>query len=1047
MSRVLLYTGGLRSGRERAIDSFAAEHWGQSLLVVPSRHEAIERSSRIIKDFNLPGAWGASVVSFEDFAMELLRSEGIFPHILDEFDRRSVVENVIRAMRSSGSLEPLGSAADSAGFANHILRVITKLKQAAVDPLAFNEAIARRTRSSWLDPIVASVYDAYQHALQQIDAFDHVGVYWQANIVLNKSRLPLFDNVRHVLFDGFDDFTPSEFRLAESVQHDVESLVFGLPCDPDATSRRDLYAIALATLEGLRNAFPALESRTFSEPPQTQRTHFVSENLFWRDQPSLSKSLVENLEFHPCHDIAHECEWIGRKIKNLIIDQSVHPNSIAVVYRRLDDVAPRVRITFREFQIPALIQSPPTLLDSSLACFLFGLLDAAEKWERERVLDVIISPWFGSPPEHVHAFSLLARKAGVIEGQQEWMECIQRFSSWIVEGSSEERDRLIQRMPAAASAAEALRASIARLDTWLCFLPTAADKDTFATGLLRIISEIHANYHVRYPSDEVREFESETINGVCGVLRRIARWEARLPSAGTISRSEFQIALRLALADAGVSIQAPLSGVNVLNAESARHHSFDYIFLAGLNEGDFPAPPTADAIYSDEDWLDLDRAGARIEKRSRQMEREMLLLHNVLGRTQKQAYVSWRLTNSDGKPLAPSPFVNDLKELSIPEVQTLPRSTSFLPLLHEVASVRDLRNVAPLTEYALTSTFLDVFDPIRIGCSVEDDRNNRAPFGEYDGIVTNPTIVNALAEHYGPNHAFSVAQLETYAQCPFQFYLERVLRIDETEVPEAEFDPRVRGRILHDVLQEFHKKYRGLPVRDISAEIANETMLDISAEVFDRHARREVTAPRGVIRVERARLQAQVLRYLSLSREDAEAWAPNHFEVGFGRAHATSEDTLTRADPLPLRTGKEIVLMSGRIDRIDLLGEAARIIDYKTTIRYQAKDIGAGVNLQLPLYAVAIQEYLLPGMECAEARLLQPGRDGGSEVLQRKRGQWPEREAAMRDGIARAVTGIRSGQFPPIPHENRCFACASSRVCRYELRRIKRKKTNVSADS
>ena len=374
------------------------------------------------------------------------------------------------------------------------------------------------------------------------------------------------------------------------------------------------------------------------------------------------------------------------------------------------------------------------------------------------------------------------------------------------------------------------------------------------------------------------------------------------------------------------------------------------------------------------------------------------------------------------------------------------RTSTFLPTLDTASSGHDLRN-APNAAADVERAFSDEFACVTAGLDVETRRNSKEGFDEYDGILTGPELLAQLRESFGSDQLFSAAQLETYAACPFQFYLQRVLRIEPDEAPDEEFDPRTRGRILHEALQHFHAAYRGVPVPAIPFEAGRETLLRICGDVFDRHAQREISAPRGVVRMERARIQAQLLRYFDFARGEETSWKPSHFEVGFGRAHATTDEPLTRPEPFALETDAGTVLLSGRIDRIDTMEGRARIVDYKTSLHYQAKDIKEGVSLQLPLYAVALEEFLMRGVECAEAQLIQPGKRKTAEVLQRDNGKWDERRNAMTQSIARVVSGIRMGAFPPTPHNDRCHVCGSCRICRYEPWRIERKTSTDEPDA
>ena len=606
MARVFVLAGGARSAREREIDSLIANHWGRALLVVPTRHEANERAVRIIQSSNLRGAFGPAVVSFEDFVLVLLREANIFPHEIDDLERRSLVTSVIAQLHAEEKLNELREAALSPGFANHILRAITKLKQAAIDPEAFRALLDGRSRASWLDPIVADVYDGYQAALHNCDAYDRVGIYWRAHVLLSETTPKLFERLDHIVFDGFDDFTPSEFRVIEQCAKRVDTLGFGLACNSDAPSQLDLFAIPLKTLGLIRKTFSDLEVQSAPEPSPDTRLAFVTTNLFWRDQPQCPAGVDENLSLVACHDRMHECEWIGREIKSLIVEHRVAPDSIAVVFRRMEGVAPRLRLVFKEFGIPATFHTPQTLMDSTFARHLLHRFDVAPQWEREAVVEVIASLWSGCDIQEAHAFGYLASMAGVIKGRSERTGNLQHFIEWSRDGRGERREAILRRVPEAAGVAQTLLEQLSQLDAWLSDFPAEAARVRYFDALLRGLVALRPESCLDVLPSDLKTFEEEAIRTVIAVVRRMRGWERTFSGEAPVPLATFKSELRDIFAGTNLECnESKVSGVHVMSADAARYRSFDYLFLSGMNEGEFPAPPATDAVYSDEDWADI----------------------------------------------------------------------------------------------------------------------------------------------------------------------------------------------------------------------------------------------------------------------------------------------------------------------------------------------------------------------------------------------------------------------------------------------------------
>ena len=331
-------------------------------------------------------------------------------------------------------------------------------------------------------------------------------------------------------------------------------------------------------------------------------------------------------------------------------------------------------------------------------------------------------------------------------------------------------------------------------------------------------------------------------------------------------------------------------------------------------------------------------------------------------------------------------------------VESVPLSDGFLPDIQQAASLRDLRNTALHREMPLNEVFPEEFNAIMHGVAMERKRHDAEPFGIYDGVLSEFQLIEALTQKYGPDHLFSVNQLERYLKCPFLFFVECVLHLEAVEAPEAEFDPKVAGSILHDTLQRFHERFRGIAIPDIPPEEARTALVEALNETF----RTNTTASRGAAMAEKLRMQAALLRYLHIEQEkDDTYWKPMNFEVAFGRDRGRSTDTLTTPEPFVMESEVGPLRFSGRIDRLDRSEPQVRIIDYKSNTTPLPGEITSGKSIQLSLYAWAVEQLLIPGSACSEAWYLPVGKSKYQEALGKKRPRdgWPQREETARNAI------------------------------------------------
>src|SRR5204862_92565 len=101
----------------------------------------------------------------------------------------------------------------------------------------------------------------------------------------------------------------------------------------------------------------------------------------------------------------------------------------------------------------------------------------------------------------------------------------------------------------------------------------------------------------------------------------------------------------------------------------------------------------------------------------------------------------------------------------------------------------------------------------------------------------------------GPR-AWSVSAIETYLDCPFKFFAQHVLRLEEEPEDEEVMDPRRQGQFVHDVFERFFAAWQQAGHRAVTPE-----NLDAAREMFtavvDRALERLPAAEAGL---ERTRL-------------------------------------------------------------------------------------------------------------------------------------------------------------------------------------------------
>jgi CRISPR/Cas system-associated exonuclease Cas4 (RecB family) len=271
----------------------------------------------------------------------------------------------------------------------------------------------------------------------------------------------------------------------------------------------------------------------------------------------------------------------------------------------------------------------------------------------------------------------------------------------------------------------------------------------------------------------------------------------------------------------------------------------------------------------------------------------------------------------------------------------------------------------------------------------------------------------------------SASELERLARCPLSWFYRYLLRLRQPEDVNFELgawlDPLTRGSLLHQVFEEFGRRFRG---REHLLELqeAEDELRSILEDVAERQ--REALPPPNELVWEReyAALERAALSFLHAERraaglDDALRWY--EVEVQFGG---------DRPARVRLPSGR-VLALRGRIDRIDLLPDGrARIVDYKTGSpdRYwkDRDSFHGGRRLQPVVYGAAVESALGYRVDSFEYLFFSPESETDSVVYRRQ-----ELEKGI-ETLELILSYGEGGAFVPSDDPNDCRLCDYRLICR-----------------
>jgi len=533
-------------------------------------------------------------------------------------------------------------------------------------------------------------------------------------------------------------------------------------------------------------------------------------------------------------------------------------------------------------------------------------------------------------------------------------------------------------------------------------------------------------------------------------------------------RSVPQEALRGALDRALRSLSLPEgrsgpTGVHILSAAAARGLRFPLVIVPGLDEGRFPAHLRQDPLL-----LDTERSRlAPLPLKKMRLDEERLLFDMAARSAGKRlVLMTSRLDEASDRERIPSQFFLRAAaavrggELGMRELaaDTVPgfRSVS----LDEPAPAPGLAAIdgGEVRLRLVTSAACGPSRALEALARREPERlagplayaGARFVRGltPYDGLIQKPGLVRHMAETlWSHGRQVSASRLESYARCPYAYFLRYGMGLEAWEEPEPAdaVDPLERGKAVHEILERF---LGGRPdLRGESEERLRGAIDTLARGVLERFR------PAGIAdllwEIERDGILGMLGNWIAFERERAaEGLAPARFELVFGRFPGEEG-----SPPYRVTAGRHRFDFRGRIDRVDRSadGRRARVVDYKTgalppTLASRSRTpLMGGEKIQLALYrgALSVLEEFRSAAE-VEGEYLHLGyRDGkiapaafGAEELDAAAGVLPRILEILGDGIASGLFFARpGGTVWPSGHCDYCDylpVCGPDRASRQE---------------
>ncbi len=418
----------------------------------------------------------------------------------------------------------------------------------------------------------------------------------------------------------------------------------------------------------------------------------------------------------------------------------------------------------------------------------------------------------------------------------------------------------------------------------------------------------------------------------------------------SVSRRAFPDLLRLVFSEAAIGqIPSSADAVTVGSAAMLRTSGTRHVYLFGLNDGEFPSPPSEGSVFSDADRRVLEELGLPLHPDlSVRASRELYAFLRAFSSASESVTAITMQASSELRHLQPSNAFRRLAYLSGDLGRCLTVTAQATPetLYARMPAIEALPSLRGTAEGALLSDLLSS-DPVAA---------RRLSAAETP--VTDDTCrvsARVMEELYKNRLSLSQSRMDSYVNCPFSYFCTYVLGLDRNE--PADFSYRDMGSFMHALLERL---FRYAKEKDATFGALSDDELSAAVEEAARAYADEIGVTENGSSPRLLHLLRRLKRSGSLVAEELrDEFRASDFIPVFAEMDLSGDGTGT-ATPVSYRLSDGTVLtLSGKVDRVDAFTHDGdvylRVVDYKTGSKsFSLSDVKSGLNMQLLIYLFSL---------------------------------------------------------------------------------------------
>lgn len=1024
---------------------------------------------KLLTDYTNSGTGKLHFYLFQGFFNELLKDSGSYQPLISTIQQEIVLRKVVKKLVENGQLEYFQSMVDFDGFYNGLVQFIEELNTGANDLTTIKSSLGANPK----EKEIAVIINEYKKHLIDNNLTDK-GIQFEAlteimdnelsspeqlspsinsaermNNEPNFANIPdladmmnngadspakidfsLLNNLELIIIDGFQRFTGRQYRFMQMLKNYNLDLFINIKYDRD---RASLYKNIEEIFQQLDYQIDCLESKNDYSKPQVLK--HIEKNLFTLDSSSIEAD--SSIQFIETADRQSEVKQIARECKNLL-SKGIVPEDIAVVVRnpanyrlQIDRVFAKIGLPFSNVSGISPVETPVWRVVEDI----FKVIN--NNLKREYVLNLLKSNYLNIlKQEQYAAAEEMINDYQIIKGKH-WYRL------------KDNDDQLAAVILSLLDDLYEIKGQFSRSHDFSYF------------------GQIIWSFLKKYSLYQMITAQ-ENIDLVSRDLKVLDYFKNALDELGhiigAVDSREFLYWLHRYLG--GMDIRddsGQESKIQILTPSQVREANYEYVFICGLLEGQFPAVSGKHWLFNKQEREKLKQQGLYLTTVDNNLIQERYFFYRSITAANKRVYLTYPSLGAEAGGELVSSFAKDVKLLFDREsLNTIRITNKYDPGGTAVAKTADenkvdLGGIVTLEDaryFYLKHQSKEQIANLLPAYTAALQRWS-GQYSSWDGIINDEEIQLQIKAKYNDDYVYSSSELEEYANCPFKFFAGRILKLSEPEEPLERLDALRLGNLYHLILYNFFSNYYP---GNWQEELDNYTAdLETAAgEVFQDFAD-AVSLPVGMWEIYQQEILSK-LKAVIESEWEEKGYLPAFLEMSFGLGQELQEDgSINYPQPVKLELGQQSIYVRGKIDRVDLSAdkEKAVIWDYKFgDKRGIFNRMVDGYDLQLPLYLMvgekifeeivgkpvviagagyySIKSNKKYGIWREQYQQAAPVTGRSSSCLSEE--DWQQHLGMFKQYISDIINGIKSGDYRINPED--CDYCDFQDICRYQRKRV-----------